>query len=334
MKAYLKQMFQPVFTADFARDVLQLLFGCFVVAVGLSYFISPYKIVPGGIFGLSIILRNFIPAYQIGTIALVLQIPLLICSALFLGSRLGLQTLIATFATPLMVNFVTSLAFTNPEALQALDPSQMFGGKLDMTNDLIVSCIIGAALVGIGTSFIIRAHASSGGTDIIAMLLHKFLHLHFSRTLIVVDGTIVLLGLFVIGFGWGLDTASTEGSWRLSFYSLITMVIMNRAMAWGISGNRDSKIIYIICEAGAKQKLREWILFSLDRTATHMQAKGLYSETDKEIIILVVREREVNIITDQIRNIAPRSFVIVSDSYDVYGFRWKDLPKNNGLDFK
>ena len=112
------------------------------------------------------------------------------------------------------------------------------------------------------------------------------------------------------------------------------MVIMNRAMAWGISGNRDSKIIYIICEAGAKQKLREWILFSLDRTATHMQAKGLYSETDKEIIILVVREREVNIITDQIRNIAPRSFVIVSDSYDVYGFRWKDLPKNNGLDFK
>ena len=334
MKEYFKQMFQPVFTAEFARDVLQLLFGCFVVAVGLSYFISPYKIVPGGVFGMSIILHNFIPTFQIGTIALVLQIPLLICSVLFLGSRLGLQTLIATFATPLMVNFVTALAFTSPEALQALDPTQMFGGKLDMTNDLIVSCIIGAALVGIGTSFIIRSHASSGGTDIIAMLIHKYLHLHFSKTLIVIDGIIVLLGLFVIGFGWGLDGGSSEGSWRLSFYSMITMVIMNRAMAWGISGNRDSKIIYVICETGAMQKLREWILYSLDRTATHMQAKGLFSEKEKEVIILVVREREVNVITDQIRSIAPKSFVIVSDSYDVYGFRWKELPKNNGLDFK
>ena len=116
---------------------------------------------------------------QVGTIALFIQVPLLLLSTFFLGKRLGLQTLIATFATPLMFNAVTALAFDSPEAMQALDPARMFGGRFDMTDDLLVSCVIGGALVGFGTSFIIRGHASSGGTDILAMLAHKYLHLYF-----------------------------------------------------------------------------------------------------------------------------------------------------------
>ena len=233
-----------------------------------------------------------------------------------------------------MFNAITWIAFDTPEAMQALDPTQMFGGHLNMTEDLLISCIIGGALVGFGTSLIIRSHASSGGTDILAMLAHKYLHLHFSKALIIIDGIIVLSGLFVIGFGWGLDGPVDENSWRLSFYALITMVIMNRSLAWSLSGNRDTMMIYIICDAGAKERLREWILFTLNRTATHVQAKGLYTEKDKDVIIMIVREKEICIITDEIRKIAPNAFIIISNSYDVYGERWKPLPENNGLDFK
>lgn len=329
----LQQEIKSIFTIAFLRDISMILLGCFIVAVGFSYFVNPYHIVPGGVFGSSIVLHSFFPNTQIGTIAIFLQVPLLICSVLFLGTRIGLRTLIATFSTPVMINILSAAAYPTPEALHALDPSQLFGDHMDLSNDMILTSIIGAGLVGFGTAMVIRNHASSGGTDILAMLVHKYGHIHFSKALIFIDGAIVLAGLLVIGLGMGLENGAEE-SWTVSLYSLITMILMNRAMAWGISGNRDSKIIYIICEKEAKVNLREWILHTLDRTATHFTAKGLYSETDKEMIIMVVREKEVSIITDQIRQIAPDSFVMVTDSYDVYGMRWKELPENNGLDFK
>lgn len=334
MKTLLKQLMETVLSRAFLRDATLIIIGCLIVSIGFCYFISPYKLVPGGVFGTCIVIHSFFPFMQVGTIALFIQVPLLLLSTIFLDKRLGVQTLIATFATPLMFNAVTALAFDTPEAMQALDPARMFGGHLDLTDDLLVSCVIGGTLVGFGTSLIIRGHASSGGTDILAMLAHKYLHLYFSTALIIIDGVIVIAGLFVIGFGFGLDAPVEENSWRLSLYALITMVIMNRSLAWSISGRRDSKMIYIICEQGAKERLREWILFTLDRTATHMQAKGLYTEKSKDVIIMIVREKEVCIITDEIRKIAPEAFIVVSDSYDVYGERWKPLPENNGMDFK
>ena len=221
-------MLETVLSKGFLRDMALIFVGCLIVSVGFCYFISPYKLVPGGVFGTCIVVHSFFPFMQVGTIALFIQVPLLLLSTFFLGKRLGLQTLIATFATPLMFNAVTALAFDSPEAMQALDPARMFGGRFDMTDDLLVSCVIGGALVGFGTSFIIRGHASSGGTDILAMLAHKYLHLYFSTALIIIDGVIVIAGLFVIGFGFGLDTPVEGNAWRLSLYALITMVIMNR----------------------------------------------------------------------------------------------------------
>lgn len=315
-------------------DILGILFGCFIVALGFAYFINPYHLVPGGVFGASLVVHSFIPAVQPGTIALFIQVPLLILSVFCLGSNLGIRTLIATFAAPIMINILSSIGYDSTEALRALDPTQLFGGAIDMTNDKLLTCLIGGAIVGIGETFIIRTGASSGGTDIIAMIMHKYLKTKFTPALLFVDGVILLSGLLVIGFGIGLEADAPKGSWLLSFYALITMIVMNRALAWGLAGNRDSKLIHIVCEADKEDIIRDWILHTLDRTATTIAAKGLYSEEDKQLLLMAVRDREVSIITDQIRQIAPGSFVIVTDSYDVYGFRWNELPQNDGMDFK
>lgn len=321
------------FNRRLLTDILAILLGCFIVAIGFAYFITPYKLVPGGVFGSSVVLHNFLPTVQVGTLALCIQVPLLILSIVCLGGNLGIRTLIATFAAPLMTNFLCDLAFTTPEALESYDPAIMFGGVIDLQNDMILACLIGGALVGLGETFIIRCGASSGGTDIIAMLAHKYLKAKFSIALILTDGAILLAGLVVIGLGIGLDDGSSA-NWTLSFYALITMIVMNRSLAWGLSGNRDSKLIHIVCEKDKESALRDWILHTLDRTATTMSAKGLYSEDDKLLFLMAVRDKEVTVITDQIRKIAPGSFVIVTDSYDVYGFRWSELPQNNGMDFK
>lgn len=315
-------------------DVIGILFGCFIVAIGFAYFINPYHLVPGGVFGASLVVHSFIPTLQVGTITMIFEVPLLILSALCLGTNLGIRTLVASFAAPIMINLLGTIGYDSPEALQALDPSRLFGGAIDMTNDMLLTCLIGGALVGIGETFIIRTGASSGGTDIIAMIMHKYLKTKFTPSLMFVDGVILLSGLLVIGFGIGIEGDAPQGSWLLSFYALITMIVMNRSLAWGLNGNRDSKLIHIVCEHDKEEIIREWILHTLDRTATTISAKGLYSQDDKQLLLMAVRDVEVNRITDQIRKIAPGSFVIVTDSYDVYGFRWNELPQNDGLDFK
>lgn len=324
---------QETFNRKLVFDIIGILFGCFIVAIGFAYFINPYKLVPGGVFGASVVLHSFMPSVLPGTIALAIQIPLLILSVVCLGSNLGLRTLIATFAAPLMINALCYVAY-DPSALNSLDPEFLFGGRLNMTNDMLLTCLIGGAIVGIGETFIIRTGASSGGTDIIAMIMHKYLKTKFSYSLLFVDGVILLSGLLVIGFGIGVNGDAPQGSWLLSFYALITMVVMNRSLAWGLNGNRDSKLIHIVCEQDKEEVIREWILHTLDRTATTISAKGLYSQDDKQLLLMAVRDKEVNRITDQIRKIAPGSFVIVTDSYDVYGFRWNELPQNDGMDFK
>lgn len=323
--------FRMILDRQLLQDILSILFGCLIVAAGFSYFINPYHLVPGGVFGASLVVHSFVPFIQVGTIALAIQIPLLVLSVLCLGSSLGIRTLVATFAAPIMINFLCTLGYDTPEALMALDPRHLFGGGMDMTDDMLLTCLIGGSVVGIGETFIIRAGASSGGTDIIAMILHKYFKTKFSAALLMVDGAILLSGFLVFSLGWA---GEASGSWTLTFYALITMVVMNRSLAWGLSGNRDSKLIHIVVEKDKEEVIRELILTKLDRTATQISSKGLYSQEEKQVLLMVVREKEVNAITHVIREVAPDSFVVVTDAYDVFGYRWNELPENNGMDFK
>ena len=308
------------------RAVPFILIGCLITAVGLVYFINPYGIVPGGVFGISIVMHAIFPAVPIGTIALSIQIPLLLISLLVLGGKLGLRTLVAAVSLPILVNILTEWSYP-PEALKTLDPTKLLGGHLDLTNDLIISSLIGGVLVGIGTGLVIKQSASSGGSDIIAMIIHKFTRIRFSYALMTVDGLIVLSGLLVIGMGFGLNIGSVEAkSWMLSFDSLITMFAITRSIATVVSGTQDTKLVHIICDTQDREELREWILHTLDRTATWTPSKGLYSGGNKDILLLVVRQKELPAITEGIKLRAPNCFVIVTDAYDTYGFRWKELP--------
>ena len=216
--------------------------------------------------------------------------------------------------------------------MRTLDPKLLLGGHLDLTNDLIVSSLIGGVLLGAGTGLVIRQQASSGGSDIVAMILNKYSGMPFSYCLMIVDGTIVLSGLLVIGMGLGLNVGSAEPrSWMLSFYSLITMFAIARSIGVVVSGTTDAKLVHIICTPEEGRVLREWILNSLDRTATRSPSYGLYSEQEKEILLLVVRQKELPAITAGVKELAPDCFVVVTDAYDAYGYRWKALPDAGAL---
>ena len=306
-------------------DWLGIFIGCTIMAAGFVFFINPYNIVPGGVYGCSIVLHYLFPTIQVGTFGYMFDIPLFILALVLLGTNLGARTFIAAMMTPTIMNTLTLLSYPTQEAMEKQDPTQLLGGVIDMSNDLMLTCIIGATLIGVGCGIVVRSNATTGGTDIVGMMLQKFCHIKFSNGVLLTDGLVVLFGLLVIGLGIGQGNTDNNGSWLLSFYSLISIFISSRVLAFTINGNKDDKLIFVISEKPL-QELHNYILNDLERTATLLKAQGLYTNGDKEMIFLVCKYKEVNNIKHRIKKADPTSFVIVTDAYDTYGEGWKSLP--------
>lgn len=299
--------------------------GCTILAAGFVFFINPYNIVPGGVYGASIVLHNLFPSIQVGTFGYMFDVPLLVLSVLLLGSKLGTRTIVAALLTPMIMNVMSRMVYPTQEALEQLDPTLLLGGTINMTEHLMLTCIIGAVLIGVGTGLVIRCQATTGGSDIVGMLLQKYAHIRFSNAILLVDGTVVCFGLVVIGFGLGTANDVSQPSWHLSFYSLISIFVISRVIAYMINGARNDKLIFIISDEKL-ETLHQYILKDLDRTATCIKSSGLYTGKDKTMIFLVVSYQEVQGVKLKIKEADPRAFVVVTDAYDTFGERWKELP--------
>ena len=299
--------------------------GCTILAAGFVYFINPYNLVPGGVYGASIVLHNLFPSIQVGTFGYMFDIPLLIISVLVLGAKLGARTIVAALFTPLAMNVLSLLSYPSEEALHQLDPTQLLGGSLNMSDHLMLTSVIGAVVIGIGCGIVVRSRATTGGTDIVAMILQKYCHIRFSKAILLVDGIVVGFGLLVIGFGIGNPDDATQPSWHLSFYSLIAIFVTSRVLAYVINGEKNDKILFVISDMRLTA-LHDYILKDLDRTATCIKSSGLYTNVDKEMLFLVVSYKEVVGIKQKIREVDPKAFVVVTDAYDAFGEGWKELP--------
>ena len=174
---------------------VNIVMGCTVMAAGFVYFINPYNIVPGGVYGASIVLHNLFPAVQVGTFGYCFDIPLLILSVVLLGAKLGVRTIVAALLTPLIMNGLSIISYPSREALEMLDPSQLLGGVVNLSDQLMLTSVIGAVLIGIGVGLVARNQATTGGSDIVALILQKYTHLPFSKGILLVDAMVVLFGL-------------------------------------------------------------------------------------------------------------------------------------------
>ena len=304
--------------------------GCSIMAIGFVFFINPYNFVPGGVYGASIVMHNLFPSIQVGTFGYMFDIPLLILSLVLLGAKLGARTIVASLFTPFVMNVLSELVYPTQEALQSLDPSLMLGGMLDLSDHLMLACLMGSVLIGVGCGIVVKSQATTGGTDIIAMVLQKYANIRFSNGILIVDALVVAFGLLVIGFGIGTADDSTQPSWHLSFYSLIAIYVISRVLAYVINGAKDDKLVFVI-GSGDMTELNRFILEDLDRSATYIKSRGLYSNKEKEMLFLVVRNKEVNSVKHKIKEVDPRAFVVVTDAYDTFGEGWKPLPSKGEI---
>ena len=326
----LRNVLEPMFSARWWRSWISIFCGCAIMAAGYVFFINPYNIVPGGVYGASIVMHNLFPSIQVGTFGYMFDIPLLILALIIFGGGFGARTIIAALLTPGLMNIMSSLAYPTKEALQALDPAQLLDGKIDLSNDLMLATVMGSVMLGVGVGLVVRNQATTGGTDIVAMMLQKYAHINFSNGVLLADAVVVIAGLLVIGFGWGTAEDVESGGWMLSLYSLIAIFLSSRVIARVIDGASYDKMIFIVSE-NHQEELRNFITVDLDRSATYIKARGMYTGAEKEMIFLVVSRKEVKSVEHRIKDIDPQAFMVVTDAYDTFGEGFKPLPDKDEI---
>lgn len=276
------------FTWQEIKSYFLILVGTFIMAVGFVLFISPYKLAPGGVYGIAIMLHHLF-GFPIGISGISIDIPLTLLGIYLLGPRFGFKTVLGF---TLLSAWVSLLEFT-------------WGYEPLVEHDALLSSIFGGVLLGIGLGIVFRSRASSGGSDIIAMILNKYTGYPVGQLLMFVDATIVMASLVAFE------------DWKIPLYSWIVIFITGRVIDAVIEGVRHDKTCLII--TNKPDQVREKILFDLKRGGTIIPAKGLYTGEERQMIYVVLNRQEVAELHDFIHKIDPHAFMTVIDANEIFG---------------
>lgn len=280
-----------------------IVIGSLILAAGFVYFITPYKIVPGGVYGISIVIHYltkgtfaFAPdGLPIGTMGLIMNIPLTIIGIKVLGPKFGIKTVVGFVLTSVFMDFLT-----------------FFWGDVPLVeNDPLLSSIFGGVLVGFGLGLIFKAKATSGGSDIVAMIIAKYTRLPLGQLMIVVDSIIVLVGLVAFQ------------DWRIPLYSWIVIFITGKVIDTVLEGVTYDKTLFIVSDKF--EEIRDRIINDLNRGGTYIPGKGMYNGAEKTIIFTVVNRREMALLEEYISQIDPDAFVTVIEANEILGSGFKSL---------
>jgi uncharacterized membrane-anchored protein YitT (DUF2179 family) len=297
---------QKMFSRQWFIDYLFILFGSFILAAGFVYFVTPHKIVPGGVYGIAIVVHyltagmfSFWPnGIPIGLFGLVLNIPLTIAGIKILGPRFGVKTIVGFVLTSF---FIDGITYLRPD------------GNAPLVNDVLLSSVFAGVLIGIGLGLIFKSRATSGGSDIIAMIIAKYTSLQLGKLMIYVDSVIVFMGLIAFK------------DWHIPLYSWVVIYITGRAIDMILEGSDYNKALLIISKR--HQEIKNKILVDLERGGTLLRGEGMFTGEEKQIIYTVVSRSEVAILQEYIGTIDPNAFITVMDAREILGEGFQNLGK-------
>ncbi len=277
--------------------------GAFTMALGFVLFINPYNIVPGGVYGIGIVVHYLFPIVPVGLFGLMLNIPLILISVKILGPRFGIKTIVGMILTTVFMDSLTYF-IEKTDFINNADP-------LGIQDDLLLACIFGGVFIGLGLGLIFKAKATSAGSDIIAMILEKYTRFPIGQLLIFVDSMIVFIGLIVLK------------DWKIPLYSWIVIFVTGKVIDVVMQGVNFSKSVYVISVEHAK--IKDFILNDLERGGTYIQGEGMYTNEERKIIYTIVTRRELAMLESFVHKVDPNAFLTVSDTSEILGDGFKSL---------
>lgn len=291
---------EKLFSWDWFRAYFLIVLGTFIMAIAYVVFISPYKFAPGGVYGIAIVLHHLFD-FRIGLSGILMDIPLVIAGFLVLGPRFGVKTIIGMV---FMAGWITVLEY-------------WYGYEPFVVDQPLLSGIYGGVLIGLGLGLVFKSKATSGGSDIIAMMISKYTHLPLGQLMIIVDSIIVLLS-------WAAFQDPT-----IPLISWVIIFITGKVVDIVLQGLNYDKTLFIVSEK--HNEIRDKIINDLGRGGTFIRGEGMYAGKDKTIIFTVVTRREMVILESFVSKLDPNAFLTVIDANEVLGDGFKSL-KNVQLD--
>lgn len=328
-----------LFSGKWFYNYAILIAGALIMATGFVFFIIPHGIVPGSIYGVGIIINKLTiglfphgifgtlnPAdyegffsniiYQfmdysndlfrkygggipVGLASLAINIPLSLIGIKLLGPRFGVKTFLSFILCALFIDVIST-----------------WWGFIPLVDDVLLSCIFGGIFIGFGLGLIIKAKATSAGSDIIAMIGAKFTGLPLGQLVIYVDSLIVLSSLYI------------KMDWQIPLYSWIVLFIIGKVTDITLQGSTYEKALFIISDKFEEIRLKITKDFNLNGTI--IKGNRTLDLKEKSIIFIVVNRRELSMLQDYIHSIDPVAFVSVMETNEILGKGFKSL--NDNLD--
>ena len=269
--------------SDILKNNGMWIIGCILYSIGVNSFAVPNSIAQSGVTGVAVIL-NHLFSVPVGTVNLLLNIPLLILMWIFLGKKLVARTL-----------WVTVLLSA------ALDLIAMFIPVY--TGDKILASLFCGLLQGSGLGLIMITGATSGGTDIVARLVHKFFpHITIGRVVMLADAVIIAAGMLVFG------------SIETGLYAIIVIFVSTKVIDSMIYGTGNGKMLMVVTDKA--DEVSKAIISSSRRGVSIIPAVGAYTGESKNVLICVARKHEIIKI---IKSIDDKTFIIVSEANEILG---------------
>ncbi|WP_366923810.1 YitT family protein [Metallumcola ferriviriculae] len=271
-------------------NMLGITLGALITALGLILFLIPNKIAAGGVSGLATVIF-YVLNLPVGLTMLVINIPLFLISLRQLGVRFGIKTL---FGTVMLSVFTDGL---NP----------LF---TPLTSDPLLAAIYGGISTGLGLGLVFKFGATTGGTDLAAQLIHKYIKVSVGKGLLLIDAMVVILAGIVFDV-------------ELALYALIALFATTKMIDLVQEGLGYVKAALIISDKS--EELGRVIITKLDRGATALHGRGLYTGKDRDVILVVLSRTEVAKIKGMVQAVDPKAFVIVTNVNEALGEGFKDM---------
>lgn len=269
--------------------LIQTLFGTLLMAISVDLFLLPNQLSVGGFSGIGTI-GHYLFKMPVGTTVFILNIPLFILAFIKNGKKFFLDSLLGTISLSLFLN--------------------LFENVSTVIHSGFLACIYGGVLSGIGTSIVLNANASTGGSDLLAQIVKSYKpDIKTGNIIILIDAIVVVLSTIVFG------------EIEIGLYSAIAIFVMGKVLDLFFEGIDFAKMLIII--SPEYQKISDEINKNIRRGTTAIYGKGMYKGEEKKLLLCVASRGEVRQIRKIIREIDKKAFLIITNAREVYGEGFK-----------
>ena len=270
-------------------STVQIVLGCALGALAYPLFLVPNHIAPGGLTGLATVL-NYLFHWPVGTTSLVMNVPLFIIGYRAMGRVFVIRSLVATVLFSVLIDLIP------------LPP---------MTEQPLLGAVFGGVLLGAGLGLILRGGATTGGTDMVARMIHnRFQHISVGAFLFLIDCCVVLMAGFFI-----------EAEYAL--YAFVALYAASKLIDVVMVGLTREKACYII--STQHEQVKREIMEKLDRGVTVLHAEGGYSGQERPVLLCVLSAQELGRLKAIVREADEDAFLFISDAHEVLGEGFRKL---------